>query len=112
MAHFAELDGNNVVIRVLVVPDSEQSRGQAYLAEDLLLGGTWIQCSYNGNIRKQYPGPGYRYDYEKDVFISPSPFKSWALNSNNDWAPPCEKPNDGKLYQWNEDTVSWVQISD
>ena len=93
MAHFAELN-NNIVQRVLVVPDSEEHRGNQYLSVDLLLGGTWIQCSYNGTIRKQYPGPGYTYSAEADVFIAPQPFPSWTLDSNHDWQAPTPMPQD------------------
>lgn len=71
MAHFAEVDENNVVVRVLVVPDDQQSRGQDYLANDLGLGGHWIQTSYNANFRNVYAGIGYQYDPINDVFIAP-----------------------------------------
>lgn len=73
MAHFAQIDENNIVLRVLVVPDSEQDRGHQYLAVDLLLGGAWVQCSYNGNLRKNYPGAGYTFDAQRDAFIPPEP---------------------------------------
>ena len=76
MAHFAEIDSNGIVLRVLVVPDSEESRGNDFLSTDLKLGGTWIQCSYNARIRKCMPGPGYTYDSINDVFIAPKPFAS------------------------------------
>ena len=71
MAHFAEINENNVVIRVLVVDNSQEHRGQEFLANDLGLGGTWIQTSYNGNIRGKYAAIGDVYDQEADVFISP-----------------------------------------
>jgi hypothetical protein len=73
MAHFAEIDENNIVTQVLVVPDEQEHRGQDYLADELSLGGTWVQTSYNGNIRKNYAGVGYKYDLERDAFISPKP---------------------------------------
>lgn len=73
MAHFAEIDENNIVIRVLKVPDEIENNGQKYLAEDLGLGGTWIQTSYNGKIRGKYAGIGDIYDADKDEFISPIP---------------------------------------
>ena len=70
MAHFAEvLDG--VVVRVLVVPDAEEHRGQDFLANDLGLGGTWVQTSYNNRIRKNYAGIGMTYDTTLDAFIAP-----------------------------------------
>jgi hypothetical protein len=71
MAHFAEISLNNIVLRVLVVPDSEEHRGQEYLANDIGLGGTWIQTSYNNNIRKNYAGIGFTYDEALDAFIPP-----------------------------------------
>ena len=71
MAHFAEIDENNIVIRVLVVPDEFESDGQKYLAEDLGMGGTWIQTSYNAKIRGKYAGIGDVYDKKKDKFIEP-----------------------------------------
>jgi hypothetical protein len=88
MAHFAEIDKNNTVVRILVVPDEQEYRGNDFLSHDLRLGGTWIQCSYNNKIRKQYPGTGYTYDPIADVFIAPQPFPSWVLDENYDWKPP------------------------
>ena len=69
MAHFAEIDDSNIVIRVLVVPDEQEHRGQEFLAEDLRLGGRWVQTSYNARIRGKYAGIGDVYDEERDVFI-------------------------------------------
>jgi len=71
MAHFAEINENSIVIRVLVVPDIEESNGQDYLANVLGLGGTWIQTSYNNNIRKNFAGIGYTYDAARNAFIAP-----------------------------------------
>jgi len=73
MAHFAEIDNNNTVLRVLVVDNSLEHRGADFLANDLRLGGTWIQTSYNNNIRKNYAGIGYTYDSTRDAFIAPKP---------------------------------------
>lgn len=69
MAHFAELDSNNIVVRVLVVPDEQEKRGEEFLSKDLNLGGTWIQTSYNAAIRGKYAGVGDKYDEINDVFI-------------------------------------------
>lgn len=69
MAHFAEIDSNNIVVRVLVVPNDQEHRGQEFLADDLGLGGTWIQTSYNANIRGKFAGIGDTYDREQDVFM-------------------------------------------
>lgn len=71
MAHFAEIDSENKVIRVLLVPDEFEDRGAEYLAEDLGMGGTWIQTSYNSRIRGKYAGIGDTYDAKKDLFIAP-----------------------------------------
>jgi hypothetical protein len=71
MAHFAEIDKDGFVLRVLVVDNSQESRGQEFLANDLGLGGTWIQTSYNANIRGKYAAIGDKYDKKKDEFISP-----------------------------------------
>lgn len=73
MAHFAEIDENNIVTRVLVVADEQEHRGQEFLANDLGLGGFWIQTSYNNNIRKNYAGIGYTFDPVRDAFIAPQP---------------------------------------
>lgn len=71
MAHFARIDEYNTVINVLVVPNEQEHRGQEFLANDLGLGGTWIQTSYNANIRGKYAGIGDKYDAENDVFFPP-----------------------------------------
>ncbi len=81
MAHFARIDENNIVQEVLVVDNSQEHRGQDFLANDLGLGGRWIQTSYNNNFRKQYAGIGYTYDETKDIFVSPQPFPSWTLDA-------------------------------
>lgn len=73
MAHFAEIDSDNKVLRVLVVDNSQEHRGQEFLAEDCGLGGTWIQTSYNANIRGKFAGIGDVYDPINDVFITPEP---------------------------------------
>ena len=73
MAHFAEIDENNIVIRVLVIPDEHENNGNEFLSNTLGLGGVWIQTSYNGNIRKRYAGIGYVYDQSRDAFIEPEP---------------------------------------
>ena len=125
MAHFAEIDGSNTVIRVLVVPDEQEHRGQAYMADDLGLGGTWIQTSYwtKGNVhygengepdggtavRYNYAGIGYTYDPSADAFHSPQPYASWSLDADFLWQPPTPRPVDGNLRYWDEDTTSWVE---
>ena len=71
MAHFAELDENDVVLRVIVVPDNQEHRGQEFCADDLQLGGTWVQTSYNGTMRKNFAGLGSTFDRKRDAFIAP-----------------------------------------
>lgn len=110
MAHFAQIDENNFVIQVLVVGDDQEHRGQDFLANDLGLGGRWIQTSYNNRIRKQYAGIGYYYDEEADVFVAPQPFSSWTLDENHDWQAPKPYPEDGLMYSWNEEKLDWEVI--
>lgn len=80
MAHFAEIDENNTVVRVLVVPDEQEHRGQEFLADDLGLGGTWIQTSYNATIRKRYGGIGMEWHPDIDAFVYPKPYDYWILD--------------------------------
>lgn len=109
MAHFAEIDGTNTVTRVLVVPDDQEHRGQEFLADDLGLGGTWIQTSYNHNIRKRFAGIGYTYNPTADVFIAPQPYPSWTLDDAHDWQPPTPRPETGSWY-WDEPSLSWIEV--
>ena len=108
MAHFAEIDKNNIVLRVLVVPNSEEGRGEKYLAKDCGLGGRWIQTSYNNKFRARFAGEGMTYDEVNDVFLLPQPYPSWTLDENWVWQPPVPYPQDGKDYTWDEATLSWV----
>ena len=107
MAHFAEIL-NGVVQRVTVVHDNHEAEGAQFCHD--LLGGVWIQCSYNNRIRKQFPGQGYTYDSTADVFIAPQPYPSWTLDSNHDWQPPTPKPSTGGPYGWSEEELAWVAI--
>jgi hypothetical protein len=109
MAHFAKIE-NNVVTDVLVVSNELEHKGADFLANDLGLGGTWIQTSYNHNFRKQYAGIGFTYDADNDVFIAPQPYPSWSLDENFDWQPPTPMPTDGFWY-WDEDSLSWLEQS-
>ena len=122
MAHFAQIDENNIVTQVLVVSDQDAVNGQHFLANTLGLGGTWIQTSYNTNggvhsnggtpLRKNYAGIGYTYDAQRDAFIPPKPFNSWLLDEDTClWNAPVAHPNDGKLYTWNEDNQSWDEVT-
>jgi hypothetical protein len=119
MAHFAKLDENNIVLDVIVVsndvindlpfPESEPI-GIAFLTE--WSGGytTWKQTSYNSSFRKNYATIGGKYDPSLDAFISIPPFQSWVLDpATAQWKAPIPYPTDGKGYDWNEETTSWVE---
>lgn len=107
MAHFAEIDDNNVVLRVLVVDNSLEHRGEEFLANDLKLGGRWIQTSYNGTFRKHFAMEGYTYDEARDAFIPPITAKGWVLEEESlTWFPPVEQPSDAHV--WDEETESWI----
>lgn len=118
MAHFAEIGLNNTVLRVIVVHNNElldengeesEAKGADFCRK--LLGGTWLQTSYNGNFRKNFAGVGFTYDSERDAFIEPKPFGSWVLDEQTaQWEPPIQKPDDGQQYVWDEETVSWVAV--
>ena len=121
MAHFAQIDNNSIVTQVLVVDDSMVERGQDFLANDLGLGGTWIQTSYNtfGGIhlnggtplRKNFASINCVYDPIRDAFYHKQPYASWSLNDDTCiWEAPIEKPNDGKSYEWSESNMSWMEI--
>ena len=114
MAHFAELDNNNVVLRVVVVgndcvPSDEHIDGETWCI-NFFKGGTWKQTSYNSNFRKQYAGIGYTYDAAKNKFISPQPHASWALDASDDWKAPVTYPTDttDKIISWDEAGQKWT----
>jgi hypothetical protein len=118
MAHFAEIDENNVVQRVIVVANKDTADANGNEVEAIgvafcqrLLGGNWLQTSYHGNIRKNYAGIGYTYDADIDAFVAPQPYPSWVLNTDTaQWEAPVPYPNDGKVYVWDETTQSWVEV--
>lgn len=123
MAHFAEIDGQGVVLRVLVVDNAQEADGQNFLANTLGLGGTWVKTSYNtiGGVhsnggtpfRKNYAGVGYTYDSVRDAFIPPKPYNSWILNEDSClWEAPVAMPTDGARYTWNEETISWDLVTE
>jgi hypothetical protein len=92
MAHFAEVNERLEVVRVLVVPDAQEHRGQDFLANDLGLGGRWIQTSYNNRIRKNYAGIGMYYDENRDAFIAPRPSAEAVLDEETcRWVLPTEE---------------------
>jgi hypothetical protein len=120
MAHFAQLNEENLVTQVIVVanPDTADQDGVENEAIGVefctnLLGGKWVQTSYNANIRKNYAGVGYKYDAALDAFIPPQPFASWTLNEETaQWEAPTPYPEDGKRYTWDEETTSWVEVTE
>ena len=108
MSHFAELDENNVVLRVLVGDNNLPNEGYDWFVENL--GGRWVQTSYNGKIRKNFAGVGYTYSEELDAFIPPKPYASWTLNEATcRWMSPSPYPQDGRLYNWDEESLSWIE---
>ena len=112
MAHYAELDKDNVVLRVIVADNKEWCENN--------LGGTWVQTSYNTfggkhklggtPLNKNYAGVGYTFD--GIGFAAPQPYPSWTLNKDSYlWEAPIAYPNDGKFYSWNEDTKTWEEVA-
>ena len=123
MAHFCQLDENNIVTQVIVVDNKEIADPHTGEEDEILgiafckklLGGKWVQTSYNGSIRKRYAGIGYSYNAALDAFVAPKPFASWVLNNESaDWEAPTAQPtltkkqqDDGSFYTWDEETTSW-----
>lgn len=116
MSHFAQIDENNTVIQVIVVEQDVIDTG--------LFGtpSSWIQTSYNTHggqhllggtpLRKNYAGIGYTYDSTRDAFIAPKPFPSWVLNEDTcQWEAPTPMPTDDKIYNWDEEATSWVEVT-
>jgi len=119
MAHFAELDENNVVLRVIVGVDYPYDGEAIYQNET---GKVWKRTSYNtyGGVhvlggtpfRKNYAGLGYVYDTQRDAFIPPKPYNSWTLNEDTClWQPPVERPVNDNMYEWDEDSLSWRMMT-
>ena len=117
MAHFAEINSEGIVQRVIVVDNldtldenGEESEAVGASFCHNLLGGTWKQTSYNANIRKNYAGIGYFYDEDLDAFIPPKPFSKWILNEDTaQWEAPTPMPegNEGDRYTWNDNKGEW-----
>ena len=103
MSHFAEINSDSVVQRVIV---AEQDFINSGAVGDSF---NWVQTSYNGNFRKNYAGSGYTYDKTRDAFIAPQPYASWTLvEATCQWEAPTAYPDDGEMYTWDEDTTAWV----
>lgn len=119
MAHFAQLDKNNIVLQVLVITNKDitvngvedETTGIAFCQSILGSDTQWAQTSYNNNMRVRYAGIGYWFDRQNDVFIAPKPYESWTLDPiSYDWVAPVPYPNDGALYVWDETSTSWSEI--
>lgn len=110
MASYAELDQNNIVLRVIVVPDEVEPTEQAGIEWcQKLLGGRWIKTSYNHRIRKNFAGIGFLYDPRRDAFIPPRPYPSWKLNEEDcRWYPPHPAPAEGGPYVWDDMILDWI----
>jgi hypothetical protein len=118
MAHFAELDDANTVLRVIVVDNNELlENGVEFELKGILFcqsvfGGNWIQTSYNAKLRKNYAGRGYVYDVLRDAFIPPRPFPSWTFNDQTClWDAPAPYPDGRGNYTWNEFMASWIEVT-
>jgi hypothetical protein len=123
MAHFAQLDDNNVVLQVVVVDNKDTKDANGVEKENIgiahlekILGGTWKQTSYNASFRKNFAGIGCTYDAGRDAFIGPKPFNSWVLDETTCiWGAPTPMPSDAaelqpnEYYEWDEATVSWIK---
>lgn len=120
MAHFAQINEDNIVTQVIVVANQDTADKDGVENEAIgaqfcnnLLGGNWKQTSYNGRIRKNYAGIGYKYDATLDAFIPPQPFNSWVLDETTcQWKAPVDYPTDGGRYSWNEETLTWDAINE
>jgi hypothetical protein len=119
MAHFAQLDENNVVTQVIVVANDEllldgvenETKGIMFCKSLLGDDTRWVQTSYNGTIRKNYAGIGYTYDPVADHFFAPQPYPSWTLDTDAKWQAPVSYPvEEGKFFTWDEPTLSWVEV--
>lgn len=114
MSHWAEIDSNNIVIRVLVGDNNDPAGDEGYQWLLDNLGGTWVKTSYNANIRKNYAGIGYSYDSVRDAFIPPKPYESWLLNEETcQWDAPKPRPDsiDGEMWNWNETNLEWEIVN-
>jgi len=117
MAHFAEIGEDGLVLRVIVVANSDIIDSNGNESEEMginicqnALGGNWVQTSYNARSRKNYAGIGFTYDEARDAFIPPKPFPSWILNEQSCiWNAPVEKPIGD--YTWDENELNWKEVT-
>ena len=108
MAHYAFLDNNNIVTEVIVgIDETETIEGlDTEIWYGNFRGQVCKRTSYNGNIRYNYAGIGYKYDQVNDAFIAPQPYQSWTLNNKFKWQAPTPMPTEGK-WRWNEENLEW-----
>jgi len=105
MAHYAKV--NNGLVEQVIVAEAEFF--DTFVDSS---PGEWIQTSYSGSIRKNFAGKGYSYDKTRDAFIPPKPYASWILVEDTClWKAPVAYPDDGKSYDWDEETTSWVEVT-
>lgn len=110
MAHWAEIDDNNVVIRVVVTDNNDPNGDEGYTWLVNKLGGNWIQTSYNSNFRKSFAMVGGTYDKNLDAFIPKKPYNSWTLDTENYiWIAPKQYPSlpEGQTAVWDEGLQDW-----
>jgi hypothetical protein len=123
MAHYAFLDENNIVTEVIVGKDEGEDGVDWEQHYGAFRGQTCKRTSYNTHggvhssggtpLRKNYAGIGYTYDAGRDAFIPPKPYPSWLLNEDTClWGSPVPYPGDGQIYTWDEDTTSWLPVSE
>lgn len=111
MAHFAELDENNIVIRVLVTDNGYPNEGYDWLVSTF--GGKWVQTSRSGQFRKHFAHPGQSYDEQRDAFIPPKPFDSWVLDEDTLlWIAPIPAPDEEWNYYWDEKLQQWKSLDE
>ena len=120
MAHFAEINDNNIVKQVIVIHNNELLLGDTEseqkgidFCEGLFGHRNWVQTSYNGNMRYNFAGVGYTWDSENDAFYAPQPYASWSLNEDYIWEAPAPYPEDAspeKIYEWDEDNLTWKVV--
>lgn len=107
-AHAAQIDENNIVRNVIVIPYMNDNDEEiTNYCNSIGLPGKWIDTSYTGARRSKFAGLNYLYDEDNDVFIAPQPMNSWILNENFEWVPPVPRPNDGMIYYWDEEESLW-----
>jgi hypothetical protein len=112
MAHYAFLDQNNVVTEVIVGKDETDTTHDWEQYYGAIRGQVCKRTSYNGNYRKNFAGIGCTYDAQRDAFIAPKPYPSWTLDEDTClWNAPVAMPTDGKMYQWNENTTNWIEVT-